>query len=161
MASRNRFCRQYLQNLNALIFWFNYLQKVNAMPSDFWWKFFFVSSTNNFWSFKKRIKNFHQQNLYFFHQKSEGIAFIFCRYLYQNMRAFIFCRYCPPIVFCPQIWKTKKSSKMEGNTLEILRRSFFPFNALGMPSFNNSVPLILPLLASFDGLSGMILGQIQ
>ena len=38
MASRNRFCRQYLQNLNALIFWFNYLQKVNAMPSDFWWK---------------------------------------------------------------------------------------------------------------------------
>ena len=29
---------QYLQNINALIFWFNYLQKVNAMPSDFWWK---------------------------------------------------------------------------------------------------------------------------
>ena len=142
MASRNRFCRQYLQNLNALIFWFNYLQKVNAMPSDFWWKFFFASLTDNFWSFKKRIKNFHQQNLYFFHQKSEGIAFIFCRYLYQNMRAFIFCRYCPPIVFCPQIWKTKKSSKIEGNTLGILRRSFFPFNALGMPSFNNSVSKI-------------------
>ena len=38
MASRNRFCRQYLQNLNTLIFWFKYLQKVNAMPSDFWWK---------------------------------------------------------------------------------------------------------------------------
>ena len=102
-------------------------------------KNFFASLTNNFWSFKKRIKNFHQQNLYFFHQKSEGIAFIFCMYLYQNMRAFIFCRYCPPIVFCPQIWKTKKSSKIEGNTLGILRRSFFPFNALGMPSFNNSV----------------------
>ena len=100
-----------------------------------------ASLTNNFWSFKKRIKNFHQQNLYFFHQKSEGIAFIFCRYLYQNMRAFIFCRYCPPIVFCPQIWKTKKSSKIEGNTLGILRRSFFPFNALGMPSFNNSAIL--------------------
>ena len=99
----------------------------------------FASLTNNFWSFKKRIKNFHQQNLYFFHQKSEGIAFIFCMYLYQNMRAFIFCRYCPPIVFCPQIWKTKKSSKIEGNTLGILRRSFFPFNALGMPSFNSSV----------------------
>ena len=78
------------------------------------------------------------QNLFFFHQKSEGIAFTFCRYLYQNMRAFIFCRYCPPIVFCPQIWKTKKSSKIKGNTLGILRRSFFPFNALGMPSFNNS-----------------------
>ena len=27
----------------------------------------------------------------------------------------------------------------EGNTLGILRRSFFPFNAFGMPSFNNSV----------------------
>ena len=123
------------------------------MPSDFWWKKKFASLTNNFWSFKKRIKNFHQQNLYFFHQKSEGIAFIFCRYLYQNMRAFIFCRYCPPIVFCPQIWKTKKSSKIEGNTLGILRRSFFPFTALGMPSFNNSVPFrtfrhpLFPLLS--------------
>ena len=31
------------------------------------------------------------------------------------------------------------NSKIEGNTLGILRRSFFPFNALGMPSFNNSV----------------------
>ena len=30
--------RQYLQNINALILWFKYLQKVNAMPSDFWWK---------------------------------------------------------------------------------------------------------------------------
>ena len=27
-----------MQNLNALIFWFKYLQKLNAMPSDFWWK---------------------------------------------------------------------------------------------------------------------------
>ena len=101
----------------------------------------FASLTNNFWSFKNRLKNIHQlsKTCIFFHQKSEGIAFIFCRYLNQNMRAFIFCRYCPPIVFCPQIWKTKKSSKIEGNTLGILRRSFFPFNALGMPSFNNSV----------------------
>ena len=55
------------------------------------------------------------------------------------MREFIFCRYCPPIVFYPQIWMTKMNSKIEGNTLGILRRSFFPFNALGMPSFNNSV----------------------
>ena len=31
------------------------------------------------------------------------------------------------------------NSKIKGNTLGILRRSFFPFNALGMPSFNNSV----------------------
>ena len=76
---------------------------------------------------------------FFFHRKSEGIAFTFCRYLNQNMREFIFCRYCPPIVFYPQIWMTKMNSKIEGNTLGILRRSFFPFNALGMPSFNNSV----------------------
>ena len=91
---------------------------------------------------KNRLKNIYQwsKTCVFFHQKSEGIAFTFCRYLNQNMRAFIFCRYCPQIVFCPQIWKTKKSSKIEGNTLGILRRSFFPFNALGMPSFNNSVP---------------------
>ena len=44
------------------------------------------------------------------------------------------CAYGPTL----QIWKTKKSSKIEDNTLGILRRSFFPFNALGMPSFNNS-----------------------
>ena len=51
------FCRQYLQNFNALIFWFHYLQKVNAMPSDFWLKKkSFASLANNFWSFKKRIK---------------------------------------------------------------------------------------------------------
>ena len=24
--------------IDALIFWYKYLQKVNAMPSDFWWK---------------------------------------------------------------------------------------------------------------------------
>ena len=29
---------QYLQKINALIFWYKYLQKINAMPSDFWWK---------------------------------------------------------------------------------------------------------------------------
>ena len=105
----------------------------------------FASLTNNFWSFKKRIKKIFINGaklVCFFHQKSEGIAFTFCRYLYQNLRVFIFCRYCPPIVFCPQIWKTKKSSKIEGNTLGILRRSFFPFNALGMPSFSNSVCII-------------------
>ena len=110
------------------------------MPSDFC----FAPLTNNFWSFKKKgLKNIHQwsKTCSFFHQKSEGIAFTFCRYLNQNMRAFTFCRYCPPIVFYPQIWMTKMNSKIEGNTLGILRRSFFPLNALGMPSFNNSVPI--------------------
>ena len=33
------------------------------------------------------------------------------------------------------------NSKIEGNTLGILRGSFFPFNAFGIPSFNNSVVL--------------------
>ena len=107
----------------------------------------FAPLTNNFWSFKKRIKKYAsmEQNLQFFHQKSEGIAFTFCRYLNQNMREFIFCSYCPPIVFYPQIWMTKMNSKIEANTLGMLRRSFFPFNALGMPSFNNSVHLSLLL----------------
>ena len=31
------------------------------------------------------------------------------------------------------------SSEIKGNNGEFLRRSFFPLNALGMPSFNNSV----------------------
>ena len=70
-------------------------------------------------------------------------AFTFCRYLNPNMRAFIFCRYCPSILFCHQIWKTKKNSKIQGNDMGSFRRSFFPFNALDMPSFNNSVVLDL------------------
>ena len=37
---------------------------------------------------------------------------------------------------------TKMNSKIEGNTLGILRRSFFPSNALGMPSFNNSAAFL-------------------
>ena len=94
---------------------------------------------------KNRFKNIHQwsKTCIFFHQKSEGIAFVFCRYLNQNMRAFTFCKYCPTIVFYPQIWMTKMNSKVEGNTLGILRRSFFPFNAFGMPSFNNSVATVV------------------
>ena len=116
MTSRNRFCRQYLQNLNALIFWFNYLQKVNAMPSDFWWKKKVLPLWQiTFDPLKNGLKNIHQwsKTCFFFHQKSEGIAFIFCRYLNQNMRAFIFCRYCPPIVLCPQIWKTKNNLSLQ------------------------------------------------
>ena len=35
---KNTIGGQYLQNINALIFWYKYLQKANAMPSDFWWK---------------------------------------------------------------------------------------------------------------------------
>ena len=61
---------QYLQNINALIFWFKYLQKVNAMPSDFWWKnykfcsidayfliLFFKGSKVIYQRGKKKIKN--------------------------------------------------------------------------------------------------------
>ena len=66
---------QYLQNINALIFWFKYLQKVNAMPSDFWWKkkqvllhwwIFFNLFLKDQKLFVKEAKNF-------FHQKSGGI----------------------------------------------------------------------------------------
>ena len=132
MASRNRFCRQYLQNLNALIFWFNYLQKVNAMPSDFWWK---EKQVLLLWQItfdplKNGLKIFISKTCIFFHQKSEGIAFIFCRYLYQNMRAFIFSRYCPLIVFCPQIWKTKKFQKSRAIPWDFWDKVF----SLSMPS---------------------------
>ena len=133
MASRNRFCRQYLQNLNTLIFWFKYLQKVNAMPSDFRWKKKVLPLWQiTFDPLKNGLKKYSsmEQNLFFFHQKSEGIAFTFCRYLYQNMRASIFCMYCPPIVFCPQIGKTKKNSKIEGNTMVFWDEVF----SLSMPS---------------------------
>ena len=116
------------------------------MPSDFWWKKSFDPLTNNFWSFKKRIKKYSlEQNLFFSSEIWQHFAFTFCRYLNQNKRAFTFCRYCPPIVFCPQIWMTKMNSKIEGNTMGLLRRSFFPFNALGMPSFNNSAPWFLKI----------------
>ena len=128
------FCRQYLQNLNALIFWFKYLQKVNAMPSDFWWKKkSFAPLTNNFWSFKKREKNIYQckkKNLSFSSEIWGHFAFTFCRYLNQNMRAFTFCRYCPPIVFCPQIWKTKRTQKSRAITLNFWDEVF----SLSMPS---------------------------
>ena len=65
---------------------------------------------------------------FFFHQKSEGIAFTFCRYLNQNMRAFKFCRYCLQKYFLiPSNFDEKKIPLYsEGNTLGILRRSFFP-----------------------------------
>ena len=41
-------------------------------------------------------------------------------------------RNCPPIVLFI-------SSKIECNNIGFLRRRFFPFNALGTPSFSNSV----------------------
>ena len=69
MESRNRFSRQYLQNLNALIFWFKYLQKVNAKwPQISDEKKSFASLTNDFWSIKKLIKKYlsMEQNLCFF-----------------------------------------------------------------------------------------------
>ena len=96
---------------------------------------------------KKGLKNIHQCNgakLVFFNRNLRAFCIYFLQVLKSEFEViYIICRYCPPISFCPQIWKTKKSSKIEGNTLRILRRSFFPFNALGMPSFNNSVSLII------------------
>ena len=93
---------------------------------------------------KNGLKNIfiNGAKLVFFSSEIWGhFAFTFCRYLNPNMRAFIFCRYCPSILFCHQIWKTKKNSKIQGNDMGSFRRSFFPFNALDMPSFNNSVPM--------------------
>ena len=82
-----------------------------------------------------------EQNLFFFHQKSEGIAFTLCRYLYQKYEGICILQVLSSNCILPSDLITKKSSKIEGNTLGILRRSFFPFNALSMPSFNNSVYL--------------------
>ena len=67
------------------------------MPSDFWWKNYKFCSIDAYFLilFFKRSKVICQRGKpFFFHQKSEGIAFTFCRYLNQNMRAFKFCRYC-------------------------------------------------------------------
>ena len=144
MASRNRFCRQYLQSLNTLILWFKYLQKVNAMPSDFRWKKKVLPLwQTTFDPLKNGLKKYSsmEQNLFFFFIRNlRALHLLFAgTYIRIWGHLHIFCMYCPSIVFCPQIWKTKKSSKIEGNTLGILRRSFFPSNALGMPSFNNSV----------------------
>ena len=114
MASRNRFCRQYLQNLNALIFWFNYLQKVNAMPLDFWWKKFFLSLWEITFDPLKKEKNlFRNQGQFQIRRQCS--------------------RNCPLIVFCPQIWKTKKNSslqKLRAITVYFWDEVF----SLGMPS---------------------------
>ena len=78
------FCRQYLQNLNALIFWFKYLQKVNAKcPQISDEKKSFASLTNNFWSFKKQIKKYlsMEQNLCFFSSEIWGHCIYFLQVL--------------------------------------------------------------------------------
>ena len=80
MASRNRFCRQYLQNINALIFWFKYLQKINAMPSDFWWKKKVLPLWQiTFDPLKKRIKKYSsmEQNLFFFIRNLRALHLLF------------------------------------------------------------------------------------
>ena len=66
---------QYLQKINALIFWYKYLQKVNAMPSDFWWKKTSFAPLMNIFliHFLKDQKLFVKEANLFFHQKSEGI----------------------------------------------------------------------------------------
>ena len=92
----------------------------------------FVSLRNNFWSSKKREKNIYQckKNLSFSSEIWGHFAFTFYRCWNQNMRSFIFCRYCPPIVFCPQIWKTKRTQKWRAITLNFWDEVF----SLSMPS---------------------------
>ena len=65
---------QYLQNINALIFWYKYLQKVNAMPSDFWWKktnkfcsideYFLIRFQKDQKLFVKEAKNFFSSEIW-------------------------------------------------------------------------------------------------
>ena len=78
------FCRQYLQNLNALIFWFKYLQKVNAMPSDFWWKKKVLPLWQiTFDPLKNGLKNIHQwsKTCFFFSSEIWGHCIYFLQVL--------------------------------------------------------------------------------
>ena len=121
MASRNRFCRQYLQKVNAKC---PQISDEKKRVLSLW--------EITFDPLKKEKKNIYQckKNLSFSSEIWGHFAFTFCRYLNQNMRAFTFCRYCPPIVFCPQIWKTKRTQKSRAITLNFWDEVF----SLSMPS---------------------------
>ena len=71
---------QYMQN----IFWYKYLQKENAMPSDFWWKKTKFCSIDAYFLilFFKGSKVICQRGkTFFFHQKSEGHCIYFLQVL--------------------------------------------------------------------------------
>ena len=133
MASRNRFCRQYLQNLNALIFWFNYLQKVNAMPSDFWWKKYKFCSIDEYFliCFLKDQKLFVKEaKLLFFSLEIWGHCIYFLQVLKSEYEGIYILQVLPAksISWCHVILMKKMPLYSEGNTLGILRRSFFPWD---------------------------------
>ena len=92
---------------NALIFWFFYMQKINAkcpQISDEK-KTSFAPLINNFLIIiLKNQKLFVKEAKLFFSSEIWGhFAFTFCRYLNQNMRAFKFCRYCLQNLFLDAI----------------------------------------------------------
>ena len=77
---------------------------------------------------------------FFFHQKSEGIAFTFCRYLNQNMRAFKFCRYCLQKYFLiPSNFDEKNTIEFWGQYPGNFETKFFPLRFEGI-LYNSVAP---------------------
>ena len=105
---------KYLQKVMPSFSDFEYLQKVNA-----------------------KCPQISDEKLMFFIRNLRA----FCiQFFIRNLRAFC--------IHFLQVLKIRKwrhyllqviPSDLEGNFSTFFRRSFFPFNALGMPSFNNSV----------------------
>ena len=125
------FCRQYLQNLNALIFWFKYLQKVNVMPSDFWWKKKQVLP--HWWiffdPFFKGSKDICQRGkTLFFSSEIWGHCIYILQVIKSEDEGIQILQVLPAksISCCHLILMKKMPLYSEGNTLGILRRSFFP-----------------------------------
>ena len=96
--------------------------------------------SNNFWSFKIRIKSYlsKRKNLCFSSEIWGHFSFTFWRYLKSENEGKTFCRYFSSEykgITCRQVIP----SDLEGNFSIFFRQSFFPWYVLGMPSFNNSV----------------------
>ena len=106
------------------------------MPSDFWWKNYKFCSIDAYFLilFFKGSKVICQRGkTFFFHQKSEGIAFTFCRYLNQNMRAFKFCRYCLQKYFLiPSNFDEKNTIVFWGQYPGNFETKFFPLRFEGI-----------------------------
>ena len=119
---------QYLQNINALIFWFKYLQKINAMPSDFWWKKIQVLPMKIFNPFLKGSKVICQRGkILFFSLEIWGHCIYFLQVLKSEYEGIYILQVLPAksISWCHLILMKKMPLYSEGNTLGILRRSFF------------------------------------
>ena len=102
---------QYMQNIDALIFWYKYLQKVNAMPSDFWWKNYKFCSIDAYFLilFFKGSKVICQRGKTFFFIRNLRA---FCIYFLQVLPAkfiswchLILMKKCPWIMINFALWK--------------------------------------------------------